>query len=199
MTCPDAIPHGPLSSSPERSARRLRILVLLLALALGSVSCGGPDGVEADRFNGTWTIDKEQSTDITPWNDLTIEIDASPSRLTLERIWGGSYGVTVNDSMTIPIDGERHHVSMQQWPDNRHIGSFLAADSSKAVSAEWLDEGQTLRVTTHVNLRTSQGTTRVRTHSEYRVAPDGTTLRVLTLRSSRPRPIRYTLTPAEPS
>lgn len=199
MASLDAIPHGPLLSSLERSARHLGTLVLLLALALGSVSCGGPDGVEADRFNGTWAIDKERSTDITPWNDLTIEIDASPSRLTLERIWGGSYGVTVNDSMTIPIDRERHRVSMQQWPENRHIGAFLTADSSKAVSAEWLDEGQTLRVTTYLNLRTSQGTTRVRTHSEYRIAPDGATLRVLMLRSSRPRPIRYTFTSPESS
>lgn len=197
MTSLDAIPQGAFSS--ERFAQRLGTLVFLLTLALGSVSCGGPDGVEADQFNGTWAIEKERSTDITPWSDLAIEIDANRHQLTLERIWGGSYGVTMNDSMTIPIDGERHRVSMQQWPDNRHIGAFLGADSSKTVSAEWLDEGQTLRVTTHVKLRTSQGTTRVRTHSEYRVAPDRTSLRVLTLRSSRPRPIRYTFTPAESS
>lgn len=195
----DAIPRVSFSSATGLSVRSWSS-VLLLVFALGSMSSGGTDGsIDAARFNGAWSLDKERSTDITPWNDLTIEIDASPSRLTLERIWGGSYGVTVNDSMTIPIDGEKHRVPMQQWPDNRHIGAFLAADSSKSVSAEWLDDGQTLRVTTHLNVRISQGTTRIRTHSEYRVAPDGKTLTVLELRSTRPRPLRYTFTPAEPS
>lgn len=197
----DTLPRGVSLASPiALSARFWGSLVLLLALTLGSVSCGGADGsAEAEQFNGTWSFDEERSTDISPWNDLTIEIEASSSRLTLERIWDGYYGVAVNDSMTIPIDGERHRVPMSQWPDNRHIGAFLGADSSKSVSAEWLDDGQTLRVTTHLNVRVSQGTTKIRTYSEYRVAPDGTTLTVLELRSSRPRPIRYTFTPAESS
>jgi hypothetical protein len=88
---------------------------------------------------------------------------------------------------------------MTQWPDNRHIGAFLASDSSKSVSAAWLDDGQTLRVTTRLTVRISQGTTRIRTYSEYRVSPSGRHLVVLELRSTRPKPIRYTFERAEPS
>lgn len=175
-------------------------VLFLLAFAVGTISCGEVDSsINAEPFNGTWSIDEERSTDISPWNGLTVQIDATPSQLILERIWEGNYGVTVNDSMTIPIDREQHRVPMQQWPDNRHIGASLASDSSKTVSAEWLDDGQTLRVTTRLDVRISQGTTRIRSYSEYRISPDGGTLTVLELRSTRPHPVRYTFTPAESS
>ncbi|MFB6272034.1 MAG: hypothetical protein ABEL51_03965 [Salinibacter sp.] len=200
MSTPGPIKSGfsPPSSAP--SAQSWGAFFLLVALAVGTISCGGGDGsVNAERFNGTWSIHEERSTDISPWNGLTVQIDATPSQLTLERIWDGNYGVTVNDSMTIPIDGEQHRVSLQQWPDNRHIGATLASDSSKTVSAEWLDNGRTLRVTTRLDVRVSQGITRIRTYSEYRVSPDGGTLTLLELRSTRPRPLHYTFVPAESS
>lgn len=182
---------------PIRSPFCLRYgacLLLLLALPLVSQAGNAPasDSTNALRLSGTWSIDKERSTAIDPWNDLTIKIDASASRLTLERIWKGGYGFSVSDSMSIPIDGTSHRVPMKQWPDNRHIGAFLASDSSKTVSARWLDDGRTLQVTTRLNVRVSQGTTRIRTHSEYRTSPSGSHLIVLELRSTRPRPIGYT-------
>jgi hypothetical protein len=168
------------------------LLMLALPLLGRAASPSVSDSTHASRLSGTWSIDKERSTAIDPWNGLRIEINASASRLTLERIWQGSYGFATSDSMTIPIDGSSHRVPMQQWPDNRHIGAFLASDSSKTVSARWLDDGRTLQVTTRLTVRISQGTTRIRTHSEYRVSPSGTHLTVLELRSTRPKPIRYT-------
>jgi hypothetical protein len=172
-------------------------LLLVLGLALGGLGCGGgdaaPESTSAAQLSGTWTIDKAQSTAIDPWRDLTIDVDASASRLTLERIWRGYYGFDTSDSMTIPIDEAPHTVPMPQWPDNRHIGAFLGGDSTKTVTAQWLDDGRTLQVTTRVPVRTSQGLRSLRTHSEYRVSPDRTHLTVLELRSTRPDPIRYTL------
>jgi len=200
MSTPGPIQRGlsPPLSAP--SAQSWGTFLVLVVLAAGTISCGGTDGsINAEQFSGTWSIDEERSTDISPWNGLTVQIDASSSQLTLERIWGGNYGVTVNDSMTIPIDGEQQRVPMQQWPDNRHIGASLASDSSKTVSAEWLDNGRTLRVTTRLDVRISQGTTRIRTYSEYRISPNGGTLTVLELRSTRPRPLHYTFVPAESS
>lgn len=171
----------------------LGLMVFLLPMEGMGQTVSASDSTSAAKLSGTWKIDKERSTSIGPWGDLRIEIDATGSCLTLDRNWKGYHGFSVSDSMTIPIDGSSHRVSMSQWPGNRHIGAFIAADSSKSVSAQWIDRGETLQVTTHLNLKVSQGTSRARTHSEYRVSPDGTYLTVLKLRSTRPRPMRYIL------
>ena len=201
-TMPDLQARFVLSTFSHFRRRLLCVLgltVLLLPLKGSGQTISAPDSTSADQLSGTWVINKERSTAIDPWTDLKIEIDATESRLTLERIWSGYHGYAVSDSMTIPIDGSSHQVPMSQWPDNRQIGAFLASESSKSVSARWLDKGQTLQVTNRLNLSVSQGTSQVRTHREYRVSPTGSYLIVLELRSTRPRPIRYTLEQTEPS
>ena len=177
----------------------LSLTVLLLPLKGLGQTVSAPDSTSADQLSGTWVINKERSTAIDPWTDLQIEIDATASHLTLKRTWAGYHGYAVSDSMTIPIDGSSHQVPMSKWHDNRHIGAFPTSESSKSVSACWLDEGQTLQVTNRLNLSVSQGNSQVRTHREYRVSPTGFYLSVLELRSTRPRPIRYTLEPTDPS
>ena len=167
--------------------RRHLYRALLLPVVLVVLGTAPPDA-----FDGTWVLDAERSTSVDPWNRLTLEIDAGPDRVTLQRIWSASRGVQTVDSMTIPTDGARHAVAMPPWPDNRHLGVSLPADSTTHVAARWLDNGRTLQTTTHVDLRTSQGTRRVRTVREYRLAPNGDGVTVLELRSTRPRPIRYT-------
>jgi hypothetical protein len=177
----------------------LGLSVFLLPLDGVGQTVPSSDSITAAKLSGKWKIDKEVSTAIDPWRDMQIEIDATSSQLTLDRNWEGYHGFSVSDSMTIPIDGSTHQVSMSQWPDNRHIGAFLAEDSLKSVSARWLDEGRTLQVTTRLKLKVSQGTSQVRTHSEYRVSPSGAHLIVLELRSTRPRPIRYRFEEMDPS
>ncbi len=188
-------------SRPLRPGRARALLLSILVFGLLGSACGGRDEPTASpsRFEGTWTLVAERSTAIDPWNDLSIAIDVSGSTLTLKRTWAGNYGFAAVDSTTIPIDGTPHRVSLAQWPDNRHIGAFVAADSTKQVSARWLDDGRTLQVTTRLTVRASQGPTRLRTHSEYRVGPDGDDLTVLELRSTRPQPIRYTFERASSS
>jgi hypothetical protein len=80
---------------------------------------------------------------------------------------------------------------MGQWPDNRHLGAFLGPDSTKLVTARWMDEGRTLRTETRLRVRTSQGTRPIRIYSEYRLAPDSAHITLLELRSTRPSPLRY--------
>lgn len=171
----------------------------VLVLAVAGIACtdSAPSSTAADRLTGTWTIAPDQSTAIDPWRDLTVEIAATDARLTLKRIWQGHYGYATVDSVTIPIDGAAHRIPLTQWADNRHIGAFVGGDSTKRVAATWVDDGTTLQVTTRLTVRTSQGPTPIRTHSEYRVAPNDSSLTLLELRSTRPRPIRYTLEASE--
>jgi len=146
-----------------------------------------------ERLHGTWRLVEAESRPIDPWNTLTIEVDASHTRLALVRRWHGPTDYTAVDSVHIPIDGDAHRAPLPEWPDNRHIGAFAAPDRPRRVAAEWLDDGHTLRVTSRFWVDTSQGQHRVRTDTEYRIAPDGNRLIVLELRSTRPTPRRYVL------
>ena len=168
-------------------ARRALPRILLLPIACLLLGTTPPDA-----FNGTWVLDAERSASIAPWTRLTLTIDAAPDRIALTRTWSASRGIRTVDAMTIPTDGARHAVSMAPWPDNPHIGVSLASDSTKHVSARWLDDGRTLQTSTHLRVRTSQDTRRLRSHREYRLSPDGEVLTVLELRSTRPQAIRYT-------
>lgn len=173
---------------------------LLVALLVGGVPSGVVEGFHVDslRLNGSWQIDKQRSTAIDPWKDLTVEIEASEKSLVLKRVWKGHYGFSAVDSVKIPIDGTLHPVSMQMWPDNRHVGVFVGPSAEegqqqKSVSASWLDDGHTLQVTTRMSAAVSQGQATTRIHREYRLSPNEEELIILELRSTRPRPIRYVL------
>jgi hypothetical protein len=145
------------------------------------------------QLHGTWRLVTAESSPIDPWNRLTVEIDAGPSRLSLVRRWHGPTDYTAVDSMHVPVNGEAHRAPLSEWPDNRHIGASVDSDRPRRVAAEWLDDGRTLRLTSRFWVETSQGTHRIRTYAEYRIAPDGDRLVVLKLRSTRPTPRRYVL------
>ncbi|MFB6272298.1 MAG: hypothetical protein ABEL51_05315 [Salinibacter sp.] len=174
--------------------RRWILPLLLLAGGLGawqspylSDAAAPPD----ERLTDTWQLLKAESSPIDPWNTLTVEINAGPSRLTLLRRWHGPTDYTAVDSIHVPIDGSAHRAPLSEWPDNRHIGATVDPDRPRRVASEWLDDGRTLRVTSRFWVQVSQGTRRIRTDTEYRVAPDGDRLIVLERRSTRPRARRY--------
>lgn len=169
---------------------RFRFPIYLLLLVVAPLLASAP---LPPAFSGTWMLIEDRSTSVDPWRSLTVEIDVDAPRVTLKRIWGGNREAgTYTDSMTIRADGSVHEVPMEQWPDNRHLGAFLAGDSTKQVTAQWLDAEQTLRVESRLHVRTSQGVRPIRIYSEYRLSPDGNHLTLLELRSTRPRPLHYT-------
>lgn len=170
-----------------KSLSDLRLPAFLLLLVLPLLACApNPD------FSGTWTLVKERSTSVDPWRSMAIKMEVDGPNVTLKRIWGGNREAgTYMDSVTVRTDGSVHTVVMDQWPDNRHLGAFLAGDSTKQVTAEWLDDERTLRVERRLQVRTSQGVRPIRIYSEYRLSTDGRHLTVLELRSTRPRPLHY--------
>ena len=166
----------------------LRLPTCLLLLVIPLLACApNPD------FTGTWSLVEDRSTSVDPWRSLAIELEVNGPRVTLKRIWGGNREAgTYTDSMTVRTDGSVHTIEMDQWPDNRHLGAFLAGDSTKQVTAQWIDDERTLRVESRLQVRTSQGVRPIRIYSEYRLSPDGKHLTLLELRSTRPRPLHYT-------
>lgn len=173
-----------------------------LVFLAGTRPLAAQDRPAQDRaaFEGTWQIIQDRSTSVDPWRRLRLDIRVESERVILNRIWSGNREAgTYVDSTTVRTDGTPAQIAMGQWPDNRHLGAFLAGDSTKQVTARWLDDGRTLRMQTRLHVRTSQGTRPIRIYSEYRLSPDQTRLTLLELRSTRPRPLHYTFrrAPAE--
>ena len=144
------------------------------------------------QFSGTWLLDPSRSTAIDPWRNLSLEIDVNERLVTLQRRWrGSSEGGAFNDSLTVELGGEETHVSLEQWPDNRHLGAYIGGDGTKTLKAMSEDDGATLVTKAHLVASVQQGETFIRIYSEYRLAPDGNRIDLIELRSTRPTPVHY--------
>ena len=109
------------------------------------------------------------------------------------RTWRGSReGGTFTDSSRIDVGGIASSTDLEQWPDNRHLGAYIAGDGTKKIEGWAEDDGRTL--VTHATLRVTiqQGERDIRIYSEYRLSPDGDRVDLIELRSTRPTPVHCT-------
>lgn len=192
-----------ISNGPMRP-----LVPLLFALALAAcrtpaappAAMGVADGAGAlpatrldPAFAGAWALDGPRSTAIDPWNQLSLEIaDAGAGAIDLKRHWRGSReGGAFTDSLRVVPGRSARSAPMTQWPDNRHLGAFIAGDSTKHVATRVEDGGRTLVTESRLTVSVQQGEHDLRIVTEYRLSPEGDRLDVLELRSTRPRPIHY--------
>ena len=75
--------------------------------------------------------------------------------------------------------------------EQRHMGVYPSRNSLAAAQASWIDEGRTLRTEVDVSVEVSQGDSRMRIYSEYRVGEGGETLTLIELHSTRNNPLVY--------
>jgi hypothetical protein len=176
-----------------------RLLPAALVLAAFALLAGRPLP-DADAMSGTWLLDEERSTAIDPWRNLSVEIVADGEGVILKRMWRGSReGGAFVDSVRLVPGSTVVSEPMGQWPDNRHLGAYIAGDRTKTVTSRWEDEGRTLVTETELTVSIQQGERPVRIYTEYRLSPEGDRLDVLELRSTRPRPIHYVFARADAS
>lgn len=168
--------------------------IAALVLLAGSAPANNPNNPD---FEGQWVLQKQGSTPVDPWSNLSLEIAVDGQQVTIERIWSAGRFRGVDD-MTLEVDGGVNREPLHRWLANRHLGAEIREDTTRQVTAEWLDDGRTLRVESRYTVLTSQGRAPIRTYSEYRLSPDGRTLTLLELRSTRPRPMHYIFTRADP-
>lgn len=147
----------------------------------------------ASSLAGVWHIDRERSTELSPWQsyDLTITVDGDI--ITLARQFGAGRR-TFADTMTLDTSKAENVVPVSLWPDNRHLGAYIGGDHTKRVQAQWLDERRILRLSTDLILDTQQGARAVNLLSDFKVSTSGTVLTLIQLRSTRNRPVVYVFT-----
>jgi hypothetical protein len=140
---------------------------------------------------GEWELVADASSPVDPFRNLALDVRIDGVAVVLVRSWMGSDNVRGVDSLRVVPGDAAQTVSMQFWLDNRHLGVRVGPDSTRQVSAHWKDDNRTLAIEQQMTVESSQGATPLRIYSEYRSTPDGNTLEVIELRSTRPRPMAY--------
>jgi hypothetical protein len=141
-----------------------------------------------EAFTGTWVTDAKLSSALDPFRRVELEIDVKGGQVILvETYTTGRRSHT--ETYVLNTDKEENVVPISWWSANRHIGAYLGGDKTLRMQADWIDNGTTLRITSHFLLETSQAETPVRSYTEYRLSRDGQRLTRLELRSTRNLPV----------
>ena len=173
---------------------RLLFALAALVVAVPSVSAQP----EPSAFAGRWVLVDSLSRAIDPWRGLAVEVAVEGEAVVLERQWRGSReGGASTDSVRLVPGRTVQSGPMDQWPDERHLGVYVAGDRTKSVASRWADGGRTLVTESRLVVSVQQGERVLRVYTEYRLAPGGDRLDVLELRSTRPRPIHYVFARAD--
>lgn len=173
------------------------LLVLFVAALVLTASRPAPDP-PPEALAGTWVLDADLSTAIDPWRNLSVEIEMDGDAVVLQRKWRGSReGGAFSDSVRLVPGTTVRSEPMLQWPDERHLGAYIAGDRRKTVDSHWADDERTLITESTLTLSIQQGEQPIRIYTEYRLSPEGDRLDVLELRSTRPRPIHYVFSRAD--
>jgi hypothetical protein len=144
------------------------LFIISLLYAVPSFSKGNP------AFNGKWELIKEKSSDV-GGGSFILKIQIEDSKITLTRRFGmgrGS-GSGPEDILTVTTDGKpnKFKIDRRTFSPNSYMGTIMLVGEERIIKAEWLDEGNTLKLEESYPLWTSQGTTEVKTTHLYKLDP----------------------------
>ena len=162
-------------------------------LAVGFLLASIVGCAAASPLAGIWHIDRDRSTELSPWQSYDLTITVAGDTVTLARQFGAGRR-TFSDTMTLDTTQPETVVPVSLWPDNRHLGAYIGGDHTKRVHATWLDDRRILRLSTDLVLDTQQGSRAVNILSDFKVSASGAVLTLIELRSTRNRPVVYVFT-----
>lgn len=159
------------------------LLVAVLPAFAATPTTDLPSGM-----TGNWTFVPARSTDLSPWRTATLTLSLDGTQLTVARnlAWGRRVH---EEHTTVDLAAPSTTLPLEWWVDNRHLGAYAPHDATQTIRPTVLDAGRVLRLDIDFPLETQQGTRAVNVLRQFQLSPDGDTLTVTDLRSSRPRPV----------
>lgn len=141
------------------------------------------------NFNGRWQLVPERSSALDGYTNmhLLLEIDGDHVDITHDMRWRSTRVVETNRVDTRKVVQIPNFFRIEQ----RHMAVYPPKDAVTPVSAEWLDQGRTLRVEALVPVEVSQGDASIRIYYEYRLGIANDTLTLIELHSTRNNPLVY--------
>tara|TARA_R110002111_G_C5769577_1_gene352329 strand:- start:54 stop:581 length:528 start_codon:yes stop_codon:yes gene_type:complete len=173
------------------------MVAMIRYILLGIISVVGAGNLwGASAMDGTWKIEPELGTDLGSWRTLEIDIETNGDLVTINRRFAAGRRKD-QDSMTIDLTKDKNIVPVRWWPDNRYIGAFISDAHEKTVRGKWMSDGRVLRLESDLVLTTQQGDVPVNILRNYKVSANGKQLSLITIRSTRDRPVVYFFKRAE--
>lgn len=166
-------------------------LLSLCCLYVLPGSAQSPAG-DTTGFSGEWQLIPDESTHVTFYNTISMRISATPSEVTVVRRWEEIFSKT--DSFTVATNGQvtQIPVTNRVWPADVFMGVSMIPGTQKTVTAQWTDNGRTLKVDESYPVRISQGETEIHTTSLYALSDNAQKLTVNIQRSSHlSSPVTY--------
>ncbi len=136
-----------------------------------------------------WRLDPARSSALDGWNkmDLIFALDGSQVAITHEMQWRSTRYRATNTVDTTKSTASDKFFRVEQ----RHMAVYPTKGGVTHTTAEWIDDGRTLRTESNTPVEVSQGDVNMRITCEYRIGEAGETLTLIELHSSRSRPLVY--------
>ena len=171
--------------------------IIIYSLCLGILFPALISGQGLSQFQGTWGLQTEQSSDLTPWDSVavTIQIDGW-THLDLVTIRNPDRH-PLKDSLNIQMGGVKNILpmqSMKRWKEQPVMGVFIEKGTERIVTGTWSGQGDTLHVQSRYVAQTSQGERMITIDQRYTLSSDADTLRMVEQRSTRPTELVYVFT-----
>ncbi len=170
---------------------RISVAPATLFLLVVIAGCSPSGSIE-----GTWSLDKEASTDFDQWRRVTMTIRSSDQDIFVRRHFNASR-YNRSDSTRYPTDGSTASVAREasaKWLDSVHLGVFLDEGTTEVVSAEWTTPGRAFTTSSSLPLTTSTGIHNVETTTTYALSRNGSRLTVTFNRATREEPVVFVFT-----
>jgi hypothetical protein len=155
----------------------------------------------AKTIYGKWKLLPNESTAVTTWSSINLDIRTKSERVIVERTLSrgiGSYTETFSfvpggKEETITLGNKNwseKRIMEINWPENRFMGVRIAEGTICSVSGSWIRRNIELKVSSEMDLQVNQGIVNVKTIREYSVESNGK-LKVTEKRSTREGVIIY--------
>ena len=144
---------------------------------------------EDSEFDGRWELVPERSSSLDGWTSMNfiLEVKGDQIDITYDMHWRSTHVVATNSVNTMKTVKVPNFFRVEQ----RHMAVYPKKDSISPVSAEWLDNGRTIKVIAMVPVEVSQGESTIRIDSEFRLGAGDDRLTVIELHSTRNNPLVY--------
>jgi len=151
----------------------------------------------APSLAGHWRLDPAASSPIKPWETttLTIALDGDAVQITRELTWGRERHAS--ELTKAVLDGRTATATpLAYWLDTWYNNVYIGGDKQQHVTGAWIEPGRVFKLERQLTLEAQQGDAPVHIYDEYRLSPDGGTLKLFELRSTRDQPLVFIFTRA---
>lgn len=172
---------------------KTRIFAQLCAsLSVLVCGCFAAPQTTAPSLAGKWKLDLAHSSQIKPWDQEKLAITITNDTVDIKRHLDWGTARNADDTTTLKTDGTTvTRVPVTFWLDTWYNNVYIGGDGCKRVRGEWFDGGRVLKVETSLVLKAQQGDVPVHIYDEYRLSPDGRTLTLFELRSTRDQTLTF--------